>query len=57
MEDEQKKKQKRSDIKDECMESVSLNKVEWGDFLEKHNVESDLQEAENDLRDAFQMFD
>lgn len=57
MEEEQKKKQKRSDIKDEKAEGVSLNEVDWGDFWEKHNVERDLQEVESDLRDAFQAFD
>lgn len=57
MEEEQKKKQNKSDIKDEETEDVSLNEVDWRDFWEKHNVDRDLQEAESDLRDAFQAFD
>ncbi len=57
MEKEQKKKQEKADIKGKATEGVSLNGVDWGDFWEKHNVERDLQEAESDLRDAFQAFD
>lgn len=57
MEEEQKKSQMKSDMKMKQVKEASLNEVSWENFWEKHSVERDLQEAGNDLRDAFQAFD